>query len=45
MFEQAVEFGAVQGAPGTVKIISGLRLLSCVVVVQELNKDRSLQLR
>lgn len=41
VFEQAVEFAAVQGAPGTVKIISCLRLLPCVIVVQELNTDRS----
>lgn len=40
VFEQAVEFAAVQSAPGTVEIISGLRLLPCVVVVQELNKNR-----
>lgn len=44
VFEQAVEFAAVQSAPGTVKIISGLCLLPCVVVVQELNKDRSFTL-
>ena len=41
MFEQAVEFAAVQGTPGTMKIVSRLSLLPCVVVVQELNKDRS----
>lgn len=41
VFEEAVEFAAVQGAPGTVKIISRLRLLPGVVVVQELNKDQS----
>lgn len=40
VFEEAVEFAAVQGTPGTVKIISGLRLLPCVVVVQELDRDR-----
>ena len=40
VFEQAVEFAAVQGTPGTVKIVSGLRLLPRVVVVQELNTDR-----
>lgn len=40
VFEEAVEFAAVQGAPGTVEIVSGLGLLSCVVVVQELDKDR-----
>lgn len=42
MFEQAVEFAAVQRAPGTVEIVSGLRLLPGVVVVQELSKNRSL---
>lgn len=41
MFEQAVEFAAVQSAPGTVEVISGLRLLPCVVVVQELKNNRS----
>lgn len=41
VFEEAVEFAAVQGAPGTVKIISRLRLLPGVVVVQELNKNQS----
>lgn len=44
VFEQAVEFAAVQRAPGTVKIISSLRLLPRVVVVQELNKNRSFSL-
>lgn len=39
VFEQAVEFAAVQRTPGTVKIISRLSLLPCVIVVQELNKD------
>lgn len=41
VFEQAVEFAAVQSAPGTVEVISGLRLLPCVVVVQELKNNRS----
>lgn len=40
VFEEAVEFAAVQGTPGTVQIISGLRLLPRVVVVQELDKHR-----
>lgn len=40
VLEQAVEFAAVQSAPGTVEIVSGLRLLPCVVVVQELHKNR-----
>lgn len=39
MLEEAVEFAAVEGAPGTVKVVSGFRLLSGVVVVQELHKD------
>lgn len=38
VFEQAVEFAAVQRTPGTVKIISRLGLLPCVIVVQELIK-------
>lgn len=41
VFEQTVEFAAVQCTPGTVKIISCLCLLSCVIVVQELNTDRT----
>lgn len=45
MLEQAVELAAVQGTPGTVKIVSGFCLLPCVIVVQELNKDRSHKLR
>lgn len=40
VFEKAVEFAAVQGAPGTVKIISGLRLLPRVIVVQKLSDKR-----
>lgn len=41
VFEEAVEFAAVQGAPGTVKVVSRLRLLPGVVVVQELHRDQS----
>lgn len=41
MFEQAVEFAAIQGTPGTVKIISCLGLLPRVIVVQELNTNTS----
>ena len=41
VLEQAVELAAVQGAPGTVEVISGLRLLPRVVVVQELKDNRS----
>lgn len=39
VFEQAVEFAAIQGTPGTVKVISRFCLLPCVIVVQELNMD------
>lgn len=38
VFEQTVELPAVEGAPGTVEVVSGLRLLPSVVVVLELNK-------
>lgn len=38
VFEQAIEFAAVERTPGTVKIISCLRLLPRVVVVQELTR-------
>lgn len=41
VFEQAVEFAAVQSTPGTVKIVSRLRLLPRVIVVKELNKNRA----
>lgn len=41
MLEQAVEFAAVQSTPGTVEIVSGLGLLPCVIVVQELLKNTS----
>lgn len=41
MFEQTVEFAAVQSTPGTVKVVSRLRLLPGVVVVQELVRNRS----
>lgn len=40
MLEEAVEFTAVQRAPRTVKVISGLRLLPCVIVVEELENKR-----
>lgn len=40
VFEQAVEFAAVQGTPGTVKIISRLRLLPRIIVVQKLRKNK-----
>lgn len=45
VFEQAVEFAAVQGTPGTVKIISCLCLLPRVIIIQELKKDRSHRLQ
>lgn len=38
MLEEAVEFAAVQGAPRAVKVVSRLRLLPGVVVVQELHE-------
>lgn len=40
VLEEAVEFAAVQGAPGAVKVVSRLRLLPGVVVVQKLHKDQ-----
>lgn len=40
MLEEAVEFTAVQRAPWTVQVISGLRLLPCVIVVEELENKR-----
>lgn len=39
VFEEAVKFAAVQCAPGTMQVISGLRLLPCVIVVQELQSS------
>lgn len=41
VFEEAVEFAAVQGAPGAVKVVSRLRLLPGVVVVQKLYEEHS----
>lgn len=40
VLEEAVELTAVQRAPWTVQVISGLRLLPCVVVVEELDNKR-----
>lgn len=40
MLEEAVEFTAVQRAPRTVQVISGLCLLPCVIVVEELENKR-----
>lgn len=40
VLEQAVELPAVERAPGTVQVVSGLRLLSGVVVVLELHRGR-----
>lgn len=37
VFDQTVELPAVQRAPGTVEVVSGLRLLPRVVVVLELD--------
>lgn len=37
MFDQTVELPAVQRTPGTVEVVSGLRLLPRVVVVLELD--------
>ena len=36
MFKKSVELETVEAAPGTVEVFPGLRLLSGVVVVQEL---------
>lgn len=41
VFEQTVELPAVEGTPGTVEVVSGLRLLPSVVVVLELEKGHS----
>ena len=44
VFKEAVEFPAVQRAPGAVQVVSRLRLLPRVIVVQELvrkQKQRS----
>lgn len=38
VFDQTVELPAVERTPGTVQVVSGLRLLPSVVVVLELNK-------
>lgn len=38
VFEQTVELPAVQRTPGTVEVVSGLRLLPRVVVVLELDR-------
>lgn len=40
MFDETVQLPAVDGAPGTVQVVSGLRLLPSVVVVLELSTDR-----
>lgn len=41
VLEEAVEFAAVQGAPRAVKVVSRLRLLPRVVVVEKLHRDPS----
>ncbi len=38
VFEKTVELPAVEGTPGTVEVVSGLRLLPRVVVVLELDR-------
>lgn len=40
VLEKAVELPAVERAPGTVQVVSGLRLLPSVVVVLELHRGR-----
>ena len=40
MFDQTVELPAVERTPGTVEVVSGLRLLLSVVVVLELDEKR-----
>ena len=40
MFDQTVELPAVERTPGTVEVVSGLRLLLSVVVVLELDETR-----
>lgn len=40
VLDQAVEFPAVERAPGTVQVVSGLRLLPSVVVILELHRRR-----
>ncbi len=44
VFQQAVEFTAVECAPGTVQVVSGLCLLTSIIVVQKLwtNKNTSM---
>jgi len=36
VFKQTVEFTAVECAPGTVQVVSGLCLLTSVIIVQKL---------
>lgn len=38
VFDETVELPAVEGAPGTVEVVSGLRLLPRVAVVLELDR-------
>lgn len=40
VFQQAVEFTAVERAPGTVQVVSGLCLLTSIIVVQKLDKQK-----
>lgn len=39
MFEEAVKFTAVKRTPGTVQVVSSLRLLPRVIVIQKLQGD------
>jgi hypothetical protein len=39
MFQEGVQGNAIEGAPGAVQVLACLRLLSAVVVVQELVHD------
>lgn len=39
VFEEAVKFTAVKRTPGTVQVVSSLRLLPCVIVIQKLQRE------
>lgn len=45
VLQQAVEFAAVQRTPGTVKVISRLRLLPRIIVVQKLEEEQTTDLQ
>lgn len=36
MFQKSIQGNTIEGAPGTVQVLTRLRLLSAVVIVQEL---------